>query len=217
MSIFAWISIGALSCCVIGFLLRFIQLVKGGAPKDLSLKSGSVVKGVIYSNTGAMLPGHKESAYLHLPTYTAGICFHLGNFLSLALYIWSIICVRYGLGTPALLALILAIFLFISCICGFSIFFKRIFSPSLRSLSGFDDYFSNALCTLLQLCGFLLMLFNAYDKDIPALYDSFFLVASLLFLWMPVGKIKHLLYYFAARFQLGFFYGWRNTWPPKKI
>jgi hypothetical protein len=30
---------------------------------------------------------------------------------------------------------------------------------------------------------------------------------------MPLGKLRHVVYYFAARYHLGFFYGWRNVWP----
>ena len=33
---------------------------------------------------------------------------------------------------------------------------------------------------------------------------------------MTVGKLKHVVYFFAARYHLGFFYGWRNVWPPHK-
>ena len=33
---------------------------------------------------------------------------------------------------------------------------------------------------------------------------------------MPLGKLRHAVYYFAARYHLGFFYGWRNVWPNKE-
>jgi len=42
------------------------------------------------------------------------------------------------------------------------------------------------------------------------------ITATILFLYLPFGKLKHVVYYFAARYHLGFFYGWRNTWPPRK-
>jgi hypothetical protein len=44
----------------------------------------------------------------------------------------------------------------------------------------------------------------------------YFLCASLLLLYLPMGKLKHALYFFAARYHLGFFYGWRGIWPLKK-
>jgi hypothetical protein len=43
----------------------------------------------------------------------------------------------------------------------------------------------------------------------------YFIAISLLFLYFPLGKLKHAIYFFAARYQLGFFYGWRGVWPPQ--
>jgi hypothetical protein len=43
----------------------------------------------------------------------------------------------------------------------------------------------------------------------------YFICAGLLFLYLPLGKLKHSLYFFAARYHLGFFYGWRGIWPVK--
>lgn len=218
MTIFAWISIAALVWCLLLFLSYFITLLRKGKPNDLSEKSGDVTRGILYSNTGAMLPNVKESAYLHLPTYTAGIIFHLGNFLSLLLFIWVLICCCCEVTTPAILAWIIAACLSVSSICGFSILIKRVLSTNLRSLSCFDDYFSNIICTLFQIAGLLLMLLQAGLLSCCAttFQNIYFIVVAVLFFWMPLGKIRHLLYYFSARYHLGFFYGWRNTWPPKK-
>jgi hypothetical protein len=43
----------------------------------------------------------------------------------------------------------------------------------------------------------------------------YFIFAGVLFLYLPSGKLKHSLYFFAARYHLGFFYGWRGIWPLK--
>jgi nitrate reductase gamma subunit len=45
---------------------------------------------------------------------------------------------------------------------------------------------------------------------------GYYFISIILFLYLPFGKLKHAVYYFAARYHLGFFYGWRNTWKPKK-
>jgi len=48
-------------------------------------------------------------------------------------------------------------------------------------------------------------------------YQSvYYVTAALLLLYIPVGKLRHLVYFFAARYQLGYFYGWRGSWPPSK-
>jgi uncharacterized membrane protein YphA (DoxX/SURF4 family) len=80
----------------------------------------------------------------------------------------------------------------------------------LRELSNPDDYISNILVTAFQILMGLALAFGS--KFTPCL----FLAAGLLLLYIPLGKLKHLLYFFAARWQLGLFYGSRGVWPPIK-
>lgn len=206
---YQWISLAALVYCALAFSCRFVRLLRMGAPKDLSDKSGDIRKAVLYSYTAAMSPANKESAYLHLPTFTAGIFFHLGTFLSIAAFLWFII--NSFLGIPVLLEIQYAagILFGITGLSGLSIFLKRAAKKELREMSGFDDYFSNGITTLLQLLTVLFIWFP--------IAPVYYLVAALFFLWLPSGKTKHLLYFFFARYHLGFFYGWRGTWPAKKI
>ena len=42
------------------------------------------------------------------------------------------------------------------------------------------------------------------------------LAAAALFFYLPLGKLKHLVYFFAARYQLGIFYGRRGVWPARR-
>jgi hypothetical protein len=184
-----------------------------GKPKDLSKKSGNLARAQLYSYTAAMLPAQKESAYLHIPTFTAGIFFHAGTFLSLLLFVVfffaSPMLFRNNLAL-AILVLLLSLGLAVSTVCGFSLLLKRIFSKKLRDLSNFDDYLSNFLTTIFQLfTAFYLIIGNSFDV-------YYYIFTSILLLYLPVGKLRHVVYYFAARYHLGFFYGWRNTWPPAK-
>jgi|GEM_PF-5832826 len=79
-------ALAALLICIISFAFQFFNLIKAGAPRDLSEKSGDLSGAILYSYTKAMMPKHKESAYLHMPTYAAGLIYHMGTFLSLALF-----------------------------------------------------------------------------------------------------------------------------------
>jgi hypothetical protein len=80
----------------------------------------------------------------------------------------------------------------------------------LRDLSAPDDYISNLLVTFFQfMTGFVIARHQ--------LYPVYFLLSSLLLLYFPLGKLKHAIYFFAARYHLGFFYGWRGIWPQEKI
>lgn len=200
-----WIAITSLIFSVALFSYQFARLVILGRPDDLSVSSGNVTKGIVYSFTKAMAPGAKESAYLHMPTYAGGIIYHLGTFLSLGLFIILIA------GFPSLdsmLKYIFSAFLFISFFAGFAILMKRIISKDLKSLSGLDDYISNGVTSLIQL-------FTAVYLLVPDAETFYYLSVSLFFIWLPLGKTKHLLFFFFARYHLGFFYGWRGTWPQK--
>ncbi len=187
------------------FVYRLIYLISLGLPKDLSQEIGSVKKGIIYSFTGAMSPKAKESAYLHLPTYAAGLLYHAGIFSTLLFFVWVLFSVFTNITTPSFVVSILTVILSITSLAGFSILVKRVISAELRYLSCADDYISNFISSFSQVAT-ILYLNTAFES-------IYFITIALLFLWMPFGKTKHLLYFFFARIHLGFFYGRRNAWP----
>lgn len=198
---FALVSLGI---CLLGMLAHLLRLVRRGKPVDFAPPAGKIAPAVRYSFTGAMHPAKKESAFLHLPTYTAGVIYHLGTFLSLPLFIIALMKVSL----PLPLEFIFTGFLLISGSCGIGILVKRMIKRELRGLSSTDDYLSNILVTLFQF-------FTAAYFFVLALQPVYFVVVALLLLWLPLGKLKHALYFFAARYHLGVFYGWRGVWPPQ--
>ncbi len=105
--------------------------------------------------------------------------------------------------------MILAAIIFIAAVCGMALFIKRLAKKELRDLSCADDYISNLLCTITL----FLTTYSLLTLQFGAVY---YVIMALLFVWMPLGNVKHVLYFFFARYHLGFFYGWRGTWPPKK-
>ncbi|HPE39484.1 MAG TPA: hypothetical protein PLI77_00170 [Bacteroidales bacterium] len=197
-------AIVALLICVIGCLFHLIRLIKLGKPKDFSKTAGDLSKAITYSFTGAMHPSHKESAYLHLPEYSAGILFHIGAFVSILLFLVQLI----GFPIPwPWLVWVLTAGLTVTSVCGLIILTTRFFHKVQKEISNPDDYISNILVTGMQCLTIGMLHF-----EIPILY---FLWSGLLFIYLPFGKLKHVVYFFAARYHLGFFYGWRGTWPPK--
>jgi len=199
-----WISLAALAFCALFLTRHLLRLLRMGAPRDHSAPQGTVGPALKYSLTGAMSPAKKESAYLHLPTYTAGILYHLGTFLGLALFFLAML--KVSLPHAALAAS--AIFFGLTALSGLGILVKRIAKKGLRDLSLPDDYVSNILVTGMQLLTVLFLLF-------PASAAIYFTWWALLLIYIPAGKLRHLLYFFAARYQLAFFYGRRGTWPPQ--
>ena len=86
---------------------------------------------------------------MHLPTYAAGIVFHLGIFLSLLLFILLMIPpVEAWLFSLEWLCALLAACLCVSTVCGFVLFFKRIIKKEMRELSHLDDFVSNLSTTI---------------------------------------------------------------------
>ena len=201
-----WIALVSLGICLVTSSGFFIRILRLGKPIDYSTPAGNIAPGVRYSFTGGMNPLKKESAYLHLPTYIAGIFYHLGTFLSIALFFLFLT----GVLVPEMITLVLILFLITSFACGTGILIKRIVNKGLRDLSDPDDYISNLLVTCFQFMTGMVLITGS-----PGPF--YFILSGILFLWIPFGKLKHAIYFFAARYHLGFFYGWRGTWPPKKM
>jgi hypothetical protein len=201
-----YLTIAALLVCVIGLAFHLIRLVRLGAPVDYSRRKGEVTPAIAYSFLGAMSPTKKESAYLHLPTYAAGLFYHIGTFTSaILLFVYLPGIEVDGMVRWALMGLLAA-----STVSGIAILAKRVAVKPLKALSNLDDYISNFLVTSFQ----LLTVARLGDAAFAPFY---FFCASLLLLYVPIGKLKHVLYFFAARYHLGLFYGWRGIWPVKRF
>ncbi|MDM7914702.1 MAG: hypothetical protein QUU85_05470, partial [Candidatus Eisenbacteria bacterium] len=84
---------------------------------------------------------------------------------------------------------------------------KRIARPPMRRLSHPDDYIANGLTT-----GFVAL---AFARTLcPAAEVPWLGLAMLLFLYVPIGKIRHCFFFFATRIHAGTFFGRRGVLPP---
>lgn len=195
--------------CITLLTTKLVNLIKLGLPKELSQPSGSVKEGIVYSFTGAMSPNAKESAYMHLPTYFAGIVYHIGTFASLLMFPVILLFTDILESLPQVIVFLISSALAVSSICGTGILIKRLMTDKLRYFSSADDYISNILTTAVQAVTALVVINTVPD----AIY---YITATAFFVWLPLGKTKHLLYFFFARIHLGYFYGRRGTWPVSK-
>ncbi|MCD4732532.1 MAG: hypothetical protein K8R74_18175 [Bacteroidales bacterium] len=194
----------SLAICLWSCLYHLIRLVSLGKPTDYSQKKGNIGAATRYSFTGAMSPVKKESAYLHLPTYTAGLLYHIGTFLSIFLFcLFLFKIVPQGWLQWGIIG-----FLMLTGLSGLGILIKRMIKKELKALSNPDDFISNILVTAFQFITALVLYNGQY-------FPVYFIIVSALLLYLPLGKLKHTIYFFAARYHLGFFYGWRGVWPPK--
>lgn len=165
---------------------------------------GSILRGVAYSLTLAMSPAKKESARRHIPTYVLGLVFHGGIAIA---FVWLAIFF-FGMRVPADFAAVSVIVLSASTASGLALLLKRATRAKLRHISIPDDYFSNALLAGFDLMAILALL----DVDrIPL----FLLYGGALLLYVPLGKLRHALYFVFARVYLGLYFGKRGVWGQK--
>ncbi|MCK4429680.1 MAG: hypothetical protein KAW19_00100 [Candidatus Aminicenantes bacterium] len=165
---------------------------------------GDAKKGVLYAFGRGMLPWEKESSSKHLITYFAGMLYHAGIFAAL----FHLISLIFPLELSKLFISFLRFLFFLGFLGGFTLLFKRIFLPTMRKISCPDDFAANTLVDLFLIFAFV----HTYLVRATPL---FFLVAIVMFLYIPVGKIRHCVFFFYARILFGLFYGRRGVLPPK--
>jgi hypothetical protein len=149
-----------------------------------------------------MAPWSKESTRIHWAAYLRGAGFHVAVFVALvalaARPAWSVLSLT---GRTALAVLLVggAALAVVGSL-------MRVWEPNLRALSNLDDHLSVWLvAAFLALTGLAL-----WDARYTA---PMYLAAGLLFAYIPLGKIRHCLYFFFSRRLFGRFAGRRGVLP----
>jgi hypothetical protein len=183
-----------------------LKAARGGARRDYSRPLGDPRRGVRYAFTIAMLPRHKESVRNHPLEFAIGSVMHLGIVFALLGIVAALL--RPSAGFAALIwmhpLLLLALMAGV-CLC-----VRRVFSRNLRAMSSPDDFIA-----ILASCGLLavLSLLSAHrNMPIVALF-----YAALLLLYLPLGKLRHVAFFFAARADFGRRLGFRGVYPPAAV
>jgi len=166
---------------------------------------GEGKKGIFYAFANGMMPWEKESAGKHLPTYVSGILYH-GGIFSAFLYLLSLI-IPFRFSSPVLL--FFRIIIGLGFLCGLGLFLKRNLYAPLRKISCPDDFASNLIVDLF-------LAFAFFSAFFPGLMPFFYLIAILMFFYIPLGKIRHCVFFFYIRILFGLFYGRRGVLPPSK-
>ncbi len=203
LSVTRWVALAGLVVCVAGLALRWRRSMRRVMPRDLAPARGSARSGVVYSFSAGMMPWAKESTRHHWAAYLRGIGFHVGIFIGLPLLVigpwWTLApeTVRFGvaaaLGVSALLAL-----------AGVAM---RAGERILRELSTADDYVALVLVSV-----FLAL--EAAGVASAAWMPAMYLAAGVMLAYIPLGKIRHCLYFFFARMFFGQFVGRRAVIHP---
>jgi len=185
-----------------GIYLRYAETKRRLLPTDKSPTKGNISHGIMYAFTTGMMPWVKESTRIHMIAYLRGIGFHIGIFTAIGAVILSPL---WGF-IPAWVRLLLGIVLGIGAILGAAGGVMRIAEHNLRGLSLPDDHFAVWLTTLFIAVAGLGVLNEAFV--IPM-----YIVAAITFTYVPLGKIRHCLYFFFSRTFFGKFFGRRAVFP----
>jgi hypothetical protein len=190
---------------IISLAILIIKTFSFGRSPLNAKPQGDVKRGILYAFGRGMMPWEKESARKHLLTYVAGILYHLGIFLAL-LYLFTLL---FPIKLPVSFIYMFRIIFLVGFLCGFALLLKRWIAPTMRALSCPDDFISNIIVDIFLVLAFLHTFFSN-------LLPLFFLFAVFLFLYIPVGKIRHCVFFFVVRILFGHFYGFRGIVPPQK-
>lgn len=202
MSSFLAIAVIAASAwALLGLVLLRARARRYGTRLLYAAPKGDPAAGVRYAFTGAMAPGAKESVREHLPSYLLGLMYHAGIFAALALLVTTL----GGWGWPILLRGPLQTLLGLGALAGLGLLLKRLWLPEFRGLSHSDDFVSNGLATA----------FVALALTGPT--TAWLLSAILLLMYVPLGKLRHCLFFFVARRHLGAFFGRRGVFPTEGL
>lgn len=158
---------------------------------------------MLYFLTVAMLPAHKESVRNHPLEFGIGVLMHLGVLLALAGVLVLVVHVPTGI---AVLDALSPLFLF-SLAAGLFLFIRRLASRNLRHMSAPDDYLA-----ILLTCGLLAVV--TLIASHPRMPLVVLVYAALFFAYLPLGKLRHVVFFFAARADYGRRLGYRGVYPP---
>ena len=197
---------------IVGVLWAVILLAaqvvvsRGARRRDYSRRAGMPGRGLLYGFTVAMLPAHKESVGRHPLEFATGMIMHAGVLIAL---LSAVLLVAWpeagflilGYTRPLILVALLA---------GVGLLVRRAVSTSLRSMSAADDYVA-----IIATCGLILL---AGVRTVDSATQVPLLVwAGLLLLYMPLGKLRHAVFFFVARGEHVSRLGYRGVYPPPPV
>jgi hypothetical protein len=153
-----------------------------------------------------MMPWAKESTRLHALAYLRGVGFHIGIFAGLAALAISPFWGIFPAWTQTVLACGLGLGTLLGAVGGL----MRLMEKNLRLVSTPDDHFAVWIVTIFQGIVALALWYRSFVVPM-------YIVAAVMLVYIPLGKIRHCLYFFFSRFFFGRFIGRRGVLPHGSI
>ncbi len=205
-SFFPLAIIGSALFALVALIFLIGRTLSFGKKPLYSRPLGKGISGVFYAFGKGMLPWEKESVAGYPITFIAGLIYHLAIFSALVILFLQLTL----LSLPDSLAIILQILIIAGFLGGIGLLAKRAFSKKMIAISTPDDFFSNLLVDL-----FLLTVFwSSFSQSVNLVH---FVATIALFLYIPMGKIRHCFFFFYARILMGLGFGRRGVFPRRAL
>ena len=197
-----WTLAAAAAWALLGLGFAALRTLRSSWP-SFAAPRGAGMPGLIYSFTGAMAPARKESVSRHPAAFVLGLALHAGVAGSfVALGAAAVAPDALTSLAPALLVLAL-----VGLAGGLALLVKRIASAEMRAVSVADDFVAAALVALFLADAALWL-----AQLVPA--AGFAAMGALLLFYAPLGKLRHMAFFFVARGDAGWRLGLRGVYPP---
>jgi hypothetical protein len=187
---------------IYGITRRYFETKRRTLPADKSPLKGNPQHGITYAFTLGMMPWAKESTRIHMIAYLRGIGFHIGIFTAIGALIISPF---WGL-LPGVVTVLMMIVLGTGTLLGAAGGVMRLAEHNLRGLSIPDDHFAVWLVTVWMAAAALAVWNEAF-------LAAFYILSAITLAYIPLGKIRHCLYFFFSRTFFGRFFGRRAVFP----
>lgn len=183
-------------------LVAQLLLAWGGGRREYSARAGSPFRGVWYNFGAAMTPAHKEAIRNHPFKFAVGLVMHVGVGISILEVLFLLVKPAAAPWAPVPVGGFLAL----AAAAALYLFVRRFFSPNLRAMSAFDDYFASFVTLA------LLAVAAGYEFGLVS-GGAFLLGAAAAAFYVPLGKLRHVLLCPVSRLNLGWRLGYRGTYP----
>ncbi|PWB72773.1 hypothetical protein C3F09_06095 [candidate division GN15 bacterium] len=173
-----------------------------GRKSLFSRPAGSESQGIRYAFTQGMMPSAKESVRMHQPTFIAGLLYHTGVFAAA----FNLLLALLHVPIPPAMVLIIRVVMLVGFISGIALLIKRLAMPKMRIISTPDDVIANIIVDLFLATSIAFTMSKTLE---PWLLG----ISILLLLYIPIGKIRHCVFFFVTRLNFGRLFGRRGVLP----
>ena len=173
-----------------------------GRKPTYSKPAGLESRGIAYAFFRGMMPSEKESVQKHLPTFVGGIFYHAGIFASAAFVLTVVTHIQLS---PVMI-LCLRMLMLAGLVSGVALLVKRMALPKMRIISTPDDVIANVVVDLFLAASIATTMSVDFTSELLGM-------TIILLAYLPIGKIRHCVFFFYTRTIFGRLFGRRGVLP----